>query len=105
MVLAFCMRGCCKGKDALFIAGTPCGIAIPPHTSFIVATHGCAVTRREEEEPGATPGRPGNGAGDGGEARIDGALPVEAIARDGDGVALALIVANQHRAGFEPPPG
>src|SRR5262249_20707206 len=32
------------------------------------------------------------------------ALPVEAIADDGDGVALALIVANEHRAGLEAAP-
>src|SRR5438045_3139155 len=33
------------------------------------------------------------------------ALPVKAIGRDGDGVALAVIVANEHRAGFELAPG
>src|SRR5271165_4096122 len=42
---------------------------------------------------------------DGGEARIGGALPVEPLWCDGDGVALALIVANQHRAGLELAPG
>ena len=46
----------------------------------------------------------GDGAGDGGQARINRALPVEAIGDDGDGVALALIVANEHRAGLEAAP-
>src|SRR5215813_11540436 len=35
---------------------------------------------------------------------ISRALPVEAIADDGDGVALALIVANEHRARLEAAP-
>src|SRR5499427_9694519 len=43
-------------------------------------------------------------ARDGGQARISRALPVEAIGDDGDGVALALIVANEHRAGLEAAP-
>src|SRR5438128_7780480 len=80
-------------------------IAVPPRTSLIVAACRCAVTRRQGEEPGSTPGRAGDGAGDGGEARISRALPVESVGRDGDGMALALIVANEHRAGFEPAPG
>src|SRR5262249_56861655 len=33
-----------------------------------------------------------------------GALPVEAMGDDGDGVALAVIVANEHRAGLEAAP-
>jgi hypothetical protein len=65
----------------------------------------CAVASRQSEEPGTTPGGAGDGAGDGREARIGRALPVKAIGRDGDGVALAVIVANEHRAGFELAPG
>src|SRR5258707_3736271 len=80
-------------------------IAVPPRTSLSVAGRRCAVTRRQREEAGSTPGRAGDGAGDGGEARIGRALPVEAIAHDGDGVALALIVAKEHRARIEPAPG
>src|SRR5262249_51223289 len=56
-------------------------------------------------EPGTTPGRAGDGAGDGREARIGRALPVEPIGHDRDGVALTLIVANEHRAGVELAPG
>src|SRR5262245_46178952 len=56
------------------------------------------------KEPRTTPGGAGDGAGDGGQARISRALPVEAIGDDGDGVALALIVANEHRAGLEAAP-
>src|SRR5205807_3290721 len=65
----------------------------------------CAVAWRQGEEPGTTPGGASDGAGDGREARIGRALPVKAIGRDGDGVALAVIVANEHRAGFELAPG
>ena len=43
--------------------------------------------------------------GDGREAGIGRALPVKSIGCDGDGVALALIVANEHRARFEVAPG
>src|SRR5438874_11120792 len=63
-----------------------------------------AVSWREGKEPGTTPGGAGDGAGDGGQARISRALPVEAIGDDGDSVALAPIVANEHRAGLEPAP-
>src|SRR5712691_5420338 len=87
-----------KGSDALFDPRAGCEPLRSPRAL-------CAVTRRQGEEPGSTPGRAGDGAGDGGEARINRALPVEAIARDGDGVALALIVAKEHRAGFESAPG
>src|SRR6266403_3891889 len=76
-------------------------IAALPQTFLTVAARRCAVASPEGEEAGTTPGGAGDGAGDGGEARIDRALPVEAIERDGDGVALALIVAHQHRAGLE----
>src|SRR5262249_17385081 len=48
---------------------------------------------------------PGDGAGDGREAGIGRALPVKSIGCDGDGVALAVIVAKEHRAGFELAPG
>src|SRR5260370_34591974 len=63
-----------------------------------------AVGGREGKEPRTTPGRAGEGAGDGGEARISRSLPVEAIRDDGDGVARALIVATEHRAGLEAAP-
>src|SRR2546430_3320520 len=61
----------------------------------------CAVASRQGEEPGTTPGGASDGAGDGREARVGRALPVKAMGRDGDGVALAVTVANEHRAGFE----
>src|SRR5262249_52044782 len=67
----------------------------------------CGVPGRrflEGKEPRTTPGGAGDGAGDGRQARISRALPVEAIGADGDGVALALIVANEHRAGLEAAP-
>src|SRR5580700_9988169 len=60
---------------------------------------GTGVTKGEE--PRSAPGRAGDGAGDRRQARIGRAQPVEAIAHHRDGVALALILANQHRAGLE----
>src|SRR5262249_1886183 len=72
---------------------------------IIAARRGGAVTLREGEEPGTTPGGAGDGAGDGREAGIGRALPVKFIGCDGDGVALAVIVPNEHRAGFELAPG
>src|SRR5262249_16994626 len=55
-------------------------------------------------KPRTTPGGAGDGAGNGGQARIRRALAGEAIGDDGDGVALALIVANEHCAGLEAAP-
>src|SRR2546426_4615849 len=52
---------------------------------------------REGKEPRTTPGGAGDGAGDGGQARISRALPVEAIGDDGDDVALALLVILDYR--------
>src|SRR6266481_3592764 len=71
----------------------------------MAARRWCAVASGEGEEPGATPGRASDGACDGREARICRALPVKSIGSDGDDVALALVVANQHRAGFDPASG
>src|SRR4029453_3273439 len=72
--------------------------------SFIAPLR-CALSSCEGEEPGATPGRPGDRAGNGREAGISRALPLETILRDGDRMALAVIVANEHRARFEPAGG
>src|SRR5262249_59148493 len=69
-----------------------------------IAARGGAVASREGQEQGAPRGGAGAGGGDGREAWISRALPVEAIGDDGDGVALALIVANEHRAGLEGAP-
>src|SRR6202521_5383718 len=62
---------------------------------------GAVTGTLQGEEARPTPGRAGDGARDRREARIRRPLPVEALAPDRDGVALALILANQHRAGFE----
>src|SRR5262244_3548548 len=79
-------------------------IAALPRTCILIAACRGAVCWREGKEPRTTPGGAGDGASDGGQARISRALPVEAIGDDGDGVALALIVANEHRAGLEAAP-
>jgi hypothetical protein len=78
-----------------------CGLPAPTRA----VRRRCAVASRQGEEPGTTPGGAGDSAGDGREARIGRPLPVKSIGRDGDGVALALIVANEHRAGLELAPG
>src|SRR5207245_4911231 len=75
-----------------------------PRACILMAACRGPVSSREGKEPRTTPGGAGDGAGDGGQARISRALPVEAIGDDGDGVALALIVANEHRAGLEAAP-
>jgi hypothetical protein len=72
---------------------------------FMAARRWCAFRSREGKEPGTTPGRAGDGAGDGREARVGRALPIKSIGHDGDGVAVALIVATEHSAGFEVSPG
>src|SRR5262249_57772587 len=69
-----------------------------------VAACGGRVSWRGGKDPGTGRGGAGDGGGEGGQAGISRALPVEATADDGDGVALALIVANEHRAGLEAAP-
>ena len=59
----------------------------------------CKTGAVECEEPRAAPGRAGDHAGDRRETGISRSLP--ALARDRDGVALPVILANQHGAGFE----
>src|SRR5439155_17800512 len=101
------MRSGLQGQET-FIVCTCCGLragVADPHTLLIVvARGGCSIRSRQSEEPGAAPGRASDGTRDGREARIGRALPVEAIRRHGDGVALALIVANEHCAGLEAAP-
>src|SRR5262249_32764104 len=108
MVLGLRMRGCLQGQRCgvhfrgVHSARRLRAIAALPR-NLIAACRG-AVSSREAKEPRTTRGGAGDGAGDGGQARISRALPVEAIGDDGDGVALALIVANEHRAGLEAAP-
>ena len=90
------MRSAARGKRAIAV--------FPARFLFAAGRRRRAIASRQSEEAGPTPGGAGDGAGDGGQARISRALPVEAIADDGDGVALALIVANEHRAGLEAAP-
>jgi hypothetical protein len=103
------MRGCLQGQRCgvhfrgVHSARGLRAIAALPRTCILIAACS-AVSSREGKEPRTTPGGAGDGAGDGGQARISRALPAEAIGDDGDGVALALIVANEHRAGLEAAP-
>src|SRR6516165_9828570 len=110
MVLGLRMRGCWHAQRCglrfrgVHSARGVRAIAALPRTCILIAACRGAVSSREGKEPRTTPGGTGDGAGDGRQARISRALPVEAIGDDGDGVALALIVANEHRAGLEAAP-
>src|SRR5260370_15060103 len=110
MVLGLRMRGCLKGRrGGVHFRGVHSArglraIAALPRTCILIAACRGAVSAREGKEPRTTPGGAGDGAGDGGQARISRALPVEAIGADSDGVALALIVDTEHRAGLQAAP-
>src|SRR2546423_15649346 len=110
MVFGLRMRGCLQGQRCgvhfrgVHSARGLRAIAALPRTCILIAACRGAVSSREGKEPRTTPGGAGDGAGDGGQARVSRALPVEAIGGDGDGVALALIVANEQRAGVEGAP-
>src|SRR6516225_8870526 len=97
------MRRCLQ-RSCVHSGGGKRAVAGLPGTSIFIAACRSAVSSRQREEAGTTPGGAGDGAGDGGETGIDRALPIEAIGYDRDGVALALIVAHQHRGGLEPAP-
>src|SRR5882757_3899675 len=64
---------------------------------------GAIAGSTKAKKSGAAPGRAGDGARNRRETGIGRSLPVEAIAPDGDGVALAMIVADQHRPRFKGP--
>jgi hypothetical protein len=95
------VRGCLQGRRCVGQCSRAVrAIAASTHTFLVIAARRGAV-RPKGEEPGTTPGRAGDGAGDCGEAGIGRALPLKPFGCDGDGVALAVIVANEHRAGLE----
>src|SRR5207245_56013 len=99
------LRGCLPGQRCTVHSARGLrAIAALPRTGILIAAGRGAISSREGKEPRTTPGGAGDGAGDGGQARISRALPVEAIGDDGDGVALAVMVANEHRAGLEAAP-
>src|SRR5438128_11525209 len=110
MVLGLRVRGCLQGQRCgvhfrgVHSARGLRAIAALPRTCILIAACRGAVSSREGKEPRTTPGGAGDGAGDGGQARISRALPVEAIGDDGDGVALGVRLANEHRAGLEAAP-
>jgi hypothetical protein len=85
--------------------GRPTLVPLAVWTDSRIALGLCAATGVvvECEKPRAAPGRAGDDAGDRRQARIRCSLPVETLACDHDCVALALILANQHGAGFELP--
>src|SRR6266496_3769773 len=96
-----------SGRHAMMRAPLPIGRRRASGRALgLVALGFGAVTDTDTlqgEEPRAAPGRAGDRAGDCRQARIRRSLPVETLARDRDGVALSLILANQHGAGFELP--
>src|SRR2546422_6960974 len=107
MVFGLRLRGCLQGQRCgVHVRGVHSArglraIAALPRTCILIAAGRGAVCWCEGKEPRTTPGGAGDGAGDGGQGPISRALPVEAIADDGGGVALALIVADEPPAGLE----
>src|SRR5262249_33292467 len=107
MVFGLRMRGGLQGQRCgVHVRGVHSArglraIAALPRTCILIAACRGAVSSREGKEPRTTPGGAGDGAGDGGQARSSRGLAGEALGGDGAGVALALIVANEHRAGLE----
>jgi hypothetical protein len=102
------MRRCLQRSCGIQSGGGKRAVAALPGSSIFIAARRSALSSRQREEAGTTPGGAGDGAGDGGEAGIGRALPIEAIGYGRDGVAQALIVAHQHRPGLsrrrgEPP--
>src|SRR6516165_12112553 len=84
---------CCRWATPLFLCCLDC--------CFALRLGGAVTGVLQGEEAGAAPGRAGDVAGDGRQACICRSLPLEALAPDRDGVALALVIANEHRAGFK----
>ena len=80
----------------------PCAEARHYRERRLICDWFAAVTNSlQGKEARPTPGRTGDGACDRGEAGIGGSLPLEAVADSRDGVALALILANEHGPRFE----
>jgi hypothetical protein len=110
MYLGLRPRGCLQGqrcgvhfRGVYSVRGLRAIAALLRRCTLMAASRG-AVCWREGKEPRTTPGGAGDGARDGGQARISRALPIEAIGDHGDSVAPALIVANEHSAGLEAAP-
>src|SRR6516164_7450445 len=110
MYLGLRPRGCLQGqrcgvhfRGVHSVRGLRAIAALLRRCTLMAASRG-AVCWREGKEPRTTPGGAGDGARDGGQARVSRALPIEAIGDHGDSVAPALIVANEHGAGLEAAP-
>src|SRR2546430_12109818 len=101
MVFGLRMRGCLqRQRCGVHFRGVHSArglraIAALPRTCILIAAGRGAVSSREGKEPRTTPGGAGDGAGDGGQARVSSALPVEAIGGYGDRVALGLVIADE----------
>src|SRR6266446_4866005 len=95
MVFGLRMRGCLqRQRCGVHFRGVHCArglraIAALPRTCILIAACRGAVSSREGKEPRTTPGGAGDGAGDGGQAGISRALPVEAIGDDRAGLEAA----------------
>jgi hypothetical protein len=85
------MRRCLQRSCGIQSRGVKRAVAALPRTSIFIAACRSAVSSRQREEAGTTPGGAGDRAGDGGEAGIGRALPIEAIGYDRDGVERYLL--------------
>src|SRR5580704_9574840 len=81
----------------------PCGWLSFSGTRTAAAVHARIVSwgGLDGEKTRAVPNRPGNRPRDRRQAGIGGALPDKTLRRDRDGVAAALIIADQHRSDLE----
>src|SRR3977135_1247998 len=96
------------GGDALRAATAGFDGSVLIHGRLICGSALAAVVgaAKETEKSGPAPSRAGDRACNRRQAGIGSSLPIEAIRPDGDGVALSVIVADQHRSDFElPRPG
>src|SRR6516165_1947671 len=100
----------CRGKDAVFMSAAfipraGCEPSRPSRAlAFLLRRAGAPFPPARAKNRGPLQAVPVMARAMADRLAKVGALPVEAIADNGDGVALALIVANEHRAGLEAAP-
>src|SRR5258708_284927 len=92
------MHSCRDIRAAAFLPPT---CTLTPRGLIWLGLLPVAIRSPQAEEAGAVPGCAGDGAGNGREAAVGRALPDETVGNDGDGVALAPILAHEDGAGLQ----